>query len=64
MTIGTSLLILTVGAILRWAVADNIQGVDLSTAGLILLIVGAIGILVGLFLNFRDEEWFHSHHDV
>jgi hypothetical protein len=50
MGIGTSLFLIAVGAILRWAVQDNISGVDLTTVGLILLIVGVIGLLISLFL--------------
>jgi Domain of unknown function (DUF6458) len=50
MTIGTSLFLIAVGAILRFAVNDSIESVDLSVVGLILMIVGAIGLVLGLFL--------------
>jgi len=50
MGIGTSLVLIAVGAILRWAVSDNINGVDLSTVGLILLVVGIVGLVISLFL--------------
>ena len=56
MTIGTSLLLLAVGAILRYAVSDSIQDVDLSTVGLILMIVGAAGLLLGLFMTTRRRD--------
>jgi hypothetical protein len=46
MGIGTSLFLIAVGAILRWAVADSVDGVDLQTIGLILLIVGVIGLII------------------
>jgi uncharacterized YccA/Bax inhibitor family protein len=48
MTIGTSLLLLAVGAILKYAVEDSVSGVDLPTVGVILMIVGAIGLLLSL----------------
>jgi hypothetical protein len=48
MTIGTSLFLLAVGAILKYAVEDNVSGVDLSTVGVILMIVGAVGLLLSL----------------
>jgi hypothetical protein len=48
MGIGTSLVLIAVGAILKWAVTDEISGVELSTIGLILLIVGVIGLLISL----------------
>lgn len=56
MTIGASILLLALGAILRWGVADRIEGLDLSVIGLILMVAGAIGLLIGLFLNWREDE--------
>jgi hypothetical protein len=50
MTIGTSLFLIAVGAILRYAVDATVAGVDIQTAGLILMIIGAIGLVIGLFL--------------
>jgi hypothetical protein len=52
MTIGSSLFLIAVGAILRYAVKDNWQAVDIPTAGLILMIVGAVGLVLGLYLTF------------
>jgi uncharacterized protein DUF6458 len=49
MGIGTSLLLIAVGAILRFAVTDSISGINLATVGLILLIVGIIGLIISLF---------------
>lgn len=54
MTLGTSLFIVALGAILKWGVADRIEGIDLSTIGLILMIAGAVGVLIGLFLYARE----------
>jgi hypothetical protein len=48
MTIGISILIAAAGAILRYAVADNIDNVDLRMVGLILMIAGAVGFVVAL----------------
>ncbi len=52
MTMGTGLVLVAVGAILRFAVNDSWDAVDLSTVGLILMVVGAIGFVVGLFMAF------------
>jgi hypothetical protein len=52
MTIGTSLFLIAVGAIVRYAVEDKWQAVDLPTVGLILMVVGAFGLLLGLYLTF------------
>lgn len=50
MTIGASIFLMAVGAILRFAVEDEIQGVDLQTVGLILLIAGAVGLIIGIWM--------------
>jgi uncharacterized membrane protein len=52
MTIGTSLFLIAVGAILRYAVKDEWKAVDLTTVGLILIIVGAFGLILGLYMTF------------
>jgi hypothetical protein len=52
MTIGTSLFLIAVGAILRYAVHDTWKAVDIPTVGLILMIVGAFGLVLGLYLTF------------
>lgn len=49
MGLGTSLFLIAVGAILKFAVTDSVSGVDLTTIGVILMIVGAIGLLISLF---------------
>ena len=50
MTIGGSIFLIAVGAILRYAVQDEIDAVNLETIGLILMIAGIVGLLIGLFL--------------
>jgi uncharacterized membrane protein len=52
MTIGTSLFLIAVGAILRYAVEDKLKAVDLATVGLILIVVGAFGLVLGLYMTF------------
>ena len=56
MTIGTSLFLIAVGAILKFAVADEVEDVDLSTIGLILIVIGIIGLVLGLFLMNRPAR--------
>ncbi len=49
MGIGTSLFLIAVGAILKFAVTtDNTHGFNVGTAGVILMIVGAVGLLASL----------------
>jgi predicted Na+-dependent transporter len=52
MTIGTSLFLIAVGAIVRYAVKDTWKAVDLPTVGLILMIVGFFGLVLGLYMAF------------
>lgn len=51
MTIGVSVFLIAVGAILKFAVADSIDGIDLGVVGVILMIAGAIGLLVSLIVE-------------
>ena len=46
MGIGTSIFLIAVGAILRYAVTGKAEGVDLDVVGLILMIVGVVGLLL------------------
>lgn len=48
MTVGASLFLIAVGAILRFAVTATVVGIDLQTVGLILMIVGVLGLVLGL----------------
>ena len=48
MGIGVSVFLIAVGAILAFAVEVSTEGFDLDTIGVILMIVGAIGLLDSL----------------
>jgi Domain of unknown function (DUF6458) len=50
MAIGTSLFLIAIGAILRYAVSDSLEAIDLQTVGLILMVVGIVGLLISLFM--------------
>jgi hypothetical protein len=59
--VGASLILLAAGAILRYAVADTVDNVDLPMIGMILMVVGAIGLVVSLIQTAvwrerRDRE--------
>jgi hypothetical protein len=55
MTIGSSIFLIALGAILKYAVTATVAGVEIQTVGLILMIAGVIGLLVGLFLLTQDR---------
>jgi Domain of unknown function (DUF6458) len=48
MGFGLSLLLVTAGAILAWAVNVEARGVDLDLIGVILLVIGAIGLALSV----------------
>jgi hypothetical protein len=50
METGTSLLLIAVGAILYFAVDATISGIEITTIGLILMIVGVVGLVISLFM--------------
>lgn len=48
MGIGVSVFLLAVGAILTFAVEATAEGINLNTVGVILMVVGAIGLLASM----------------
>jgi beta-lactamase regulating signal transducer with metallopeptidase domain len=48
MGIGTSIFLIALGAILRFAVTATVSGIEIATVGTILLVVGVIGLLISL----------------
>jgi hypothetical protein len=48
-TAGFSLFTIALGAILKFAVTAEPDGIKLSTVGVILMVVGAIGLVVSLW---------------
>lgn len=48
MGLGTSLFLIAVGAVLRFAVTVSTRGFNLHTVGLILMIVGGVGLIITL----------------
>ena len=49
MTFAGSLILIAVGAILRFATHFHVQGLDLRTIGLILMIVGVVGLIIAFW---------------
>jgi hypothetical protein len=48
MGVGTSLFLIAVGAVLRFAVTVSTHSFNVQTVGLILMIVGAVGLAISL----------------
>jgi hypothetical protein len=45
---GGGLFLVAVGAVLYWAITVRVSGVDLHMVGLILMVIGAVGVLLSL----------------
>jgi hypothetical protein len=52
MTIGTSILLIAAGAILKYAVTAHVSGIDIQTVGVILMLVGILGLILSLLYTF------------
>ena len=50
MAIGTSIALIAIGAILRFAVDFEITGIQIQTVGLILMIVGILGLALSVVM--------------
>lgn len=61
MSIGSSILLIAIGAILKWAVTAHVSGFNIQTAGTVLLIVGIVGLILSLIYTF---VWSRSRRDV
>jgi hypothetical protein len=53
-TLGTSLVLAAIGAVLKWAVTAHVNGFNIQTAGLVVFIIG----LVGVFLSLVYMAWW------
>jgi hypothetical protein len=57
MTLGTSLLLIAIGAILRFAVNVTTNGFNIHTVGVILMIVGVVGLILSLlYMTMWDRR--------
>ena len=48
MGLGVSIFLIAVGAILTWAVNATVSGLEIQTIGVILMIVGAAGLVLSM----------------
>jgi hypothetical protein len=66
MTIGTSIVLIAAGAILKWAVTAHVNGFNIQTAGTVLFVVGLVGLVLALIYTFwwtnrRDGAYDETH---
>ena len=55
MSIGASLFLIAVGAILYFAVTAEVAGLEIQTVGAILMVIGVLGLVLGLVLMSRSR---------
>jgi hypothetical protein len=64
MTIGGSLILIAVGAILRYATNINVKGIEIDTVGLILMIVGIVGFVIAVVYELvgarERSRWYRA----
>ena len=57
MRIGTAIFLIALGAILYYAVnRKNVEGVEIDTIGVILMIVGVLGLIISLIFEFAVRD--------
>lgn len=58
MTIGSSIVLIAVGAILHWAVTATVSWIDIQTAGTVLFVLGIVGLVLSVLYTF---SWSRPH---
>ena len=60
MTIGVAIVLIAIGAVLKWAVTAHVTGFDIQTAGTVIFIVGLAGLVLAVLHTFwlgRDRRY-------
>jgi predicted tellurium resistance membrane protein TerC len=56
MTIGAAIVLIAIGAVLKWAVTAHVNGFDIQTAGTVVFIVGLAGLVLAVLYTFWYER--------
>lgn len=64
MRIGSSLVLIAIGAILKFAVTTSVSGISLSTVGVVLMVVGIAGLVISLVLATTARRTDVVHHSA
>jgi hypothetical protein len=62
MRIGSSLVLIAIGAILKFAITWSTSGINLSNVGVILMVVGVAGLVISLVLASTARRTDVVHH--
>ena len=64
MTIGAAIVLIAIGAVLKWAVTAHVSGFDIQTAGTVVFIIGLVGLVLAIMYTFLwSREGRHPYHD-
>lgn len=64
MRIGASLVLIAIGAILKFAVTTSVSGVNLATVGVVLMVVGIVGLVLSIILASTARRTDVVHHST
>jgi hypothetical protein len=64
MSLGASLVIFAIGAILKWGITAQANGIDLDAVGVILMVVGVIGALVSMVFLYSWSPMLYRRRTV
>jgi hypothetical protein len=64
MGIGTSIFLIALGAILKFAVNASVSGISLATVGVILMVVGILGLAISLVWLRQPDRAVVAHERV
>ena len=64
MRIGSSLVLIAIGAILKFAVTTSVSGISLSTVGVVLMVVGIAGLVISLVMANTARRTDVVHHSA
>jgi uncharacterized membrane protein len=62
MRIGSSLVLIAIGAILKFAVTTSVSGISVSTVGVVLMVVGLAGLVISLVMANTARRTDVVHH--
>lgn len=60
-SIGASIVLIAVGAVMAYAVTADVEGFNVNTAGIVLMIVGGIGLLVSILMAMIGTDRGDTH---
>ena len=64
MRLGSSLVLIAVGAVLTFAVTTTVSGINLDAVGIVLMVVGAAGLVISLIMANTARRTDVVHHET